>query len=510
MSDAQQEVMLNLFLRYATPSRTPDNETGAEGANWIPVARQIPARGESVLVAVQFDHADDWRVKVGGLSDEGAWTVFGASWTPSHWMPLPAAPGASHSPAMAAAAPADERAGVKRTTFPEGCRSQECEDCKWAQREGVSLCEGCEALANRAAASPAAEASLDSGDILADAYISAVAARSMTDAQIDETRSNLDARGSSLYEPHQWQIEMRRRFARAIIAAAPQPAQADARDEEAYVAKRMTEALATVYATIIGDDPVDAEDGLNAIERVVRAAQVLRLEVDLYRAQADAPADGTYLTANERDQIVSALAASLPRSTEEYRQQICDAIRAAGVPAEAPESITRESALAAIDEFELVCDNNDARNLTDGEKFAVSEFVISLFENAPLIGSASERRPITYISTQATNCASCGEHKHTPLRIDWMGGYVCLTCIDRELESRSLGVAVAVAAIQYALNADEGMEWLACWNEGRFDACRREWPDAPEQCYIGADSFHPKDQQQSRAGALTDLRAEDQ
>ena len=39
----------------------------------------------------------------------------------------------------------------------------------------------------------------------------------------------------------------------------------------------------------------------------------------------------------------------------------------------------------------------------------------------------------TYSSTQATNCASCGEHKHTPLRIDAMGGYVCLTCIDKKL-----------------------------------------------------------------------------
>ncbi|KVQ85527.1 hypothetical protein WK07_04315 [Burkholderia multivorans] len=55
------------------------------------------------------------------------------------------------------AAPADERAAVKRTAFPEGCRSQECEDCKWAQREGVSLCEGCEELANRAAASPTSD-----------------------------------------------------------------------------------------------------------------------------------------------------------------------------------------------------------------------------------------------------------------------------------------------------------------------------------------------------------------
>ncbi|MGB4061565.1 MAG: hypothetical protein WBK26_15270 [Burkholderiaceae bacterium] len=41
----------------------------------------------------------------------------------------------------------------------------------------------------------------------------------------------------------------------------------------------------------------------------------------------------------------------------------------------------------------------------------------------------------TYTSTQATTCASCGEHKHTPLRIDKMGGYVCLTCIDQKLGS---------------------------------------------------------------------------
>lgn len=40
----------------------------------------------------------------------------------------------------------------------------------------------------------------------------------------------------------------------------------------------------------------------------------------------------------------------------------------------------------------------------------------------------------TYASTQATNCAGCGEYKHTPLRVDWMGGYVCLTCIDKKLE----------------------------------------------------------------------------
>lgn len=36
-------------------------------------------------------------------------------------------------------------------------------------------------------------------------------------------------------------------------------------------------------------------------------------------------------------------------------------------------------------------------------------------------------------STQATTCAECGKHKDTPLRVDAMGGYVCLTCIDKKL-----------------------------------------------------------------------------
>jgi len=39
----------------------------------------------------------------------------------------------------------------------------------------------------------------------------------------------------------------------------------------------------------------------------------------------------------------------------------------------------------------------------------------------------------TYHSTQHTCCAVCGQDKHTPLRNDNMGGYVCLTCIDKEL-----------------------------------------------------------------------------
>ena len=52
-----------------------------------------------------------------------------------------------------------------------------------------------------------------------------------------------------------------------------------------------------------------------------------------------------------------------------------------------------------------------------------------------MLALAQPEQEPTYTSTQATNCAGCGEHKHTPLRIDAMGGYVCLTCIDKKLGS---------------------------------------------------------------------------
>ncbi len=45
-----------------------------------------------------------------------------------------------------------------------------------------------------------------------------------------------------------------------------------------------------------------------------------------------------------------------------------------------------------------------------------------------------KKENFTYSSNQATNCAGCSNHKHTPLRVDAMGGYVCLTCIYNELD----------------------------------------------------------------------------
>ena len=55
----------------------------------------------------------------------------------------------------------------------------------------------------------------------------------------------------------------------------------------------------------------------------------------------------------------------------------------------------------------------------------------------------------------------------------------------------------AVAAIAFALKTDDGLTFLRLWNEGEFDVLRREWPEAPEDIYIGADALHPKSKAQA-------------
>ena len=58
------------------------------------------------------------------------------------------------------------------------------------------------------------------------------------------------------------------------------------------------------------------------------------------------------------------------------------------------------------------------------------------------------------------------------------------------VEADLLRPDAAVAAIQFALNDDDGMQFLRLWNGGDFDVIRREWPEAPEEVFIGADPLH--------------------
>lgn len=56
--------------------------------------------------------------------------------------------------------------------------------------------------------------------------------------------------------------------------------------------------------------------------------------------------------------------------------------------------------------------------------------------------------------------------------------------------SRVLSGDAAVAAIEFAMQTDEGMNFLRCWIHGDFDVIRKEWPEAPEAVFIGADSLY--------------------
>ncbi|WP_249415216.1 DUF551 domain-containing protein [Citrobacter sp. RHBSTW-00599] len=58
---------------------------------WIPVSERMPEDSSDVLCTAEFDGPGDWRKKV-GYWHEGKWVVYGASWTPTHWMPLPNPP----------------------------------------------------------------------------------------------------------------------------------------------------------------------------------------------------------------------------------------------------------------------------------------------------------------------------------------------------------------------------------------------------------------------------------
>ncbi|MCZ8759330.1 DUF551 domain-containing protein [Escherichia albertii] len=64
---------------------------------WISCSERMPDTKTAVLVAVEFDRKGDWRMKwatyIPGHPDANdGWIIPGASWKPSHWMPLPAAP----------------------------------------------------------------------------------------------------------------------------------------------------------------------------------------------------------------------------------------------------------------------------------------------------------------------------------------------------------------------------------------------------------------------------------
>ncbi|EIW8272271.1 DUF551 domain-containing protein [Escherichia coli] len=74
-----------------------DGPTPVTPDGWISCSERMPDSKTAVLVAREFDRKGDWRMKwatyIPGHPDANdGWIIPGASWIPSHWMPLPEPP----------------------------------------------------------------------------------------------------------------------------------------------------------------------------------------------------------------------------------------------------------------------------------------------------------------------------------------------------------------------------------------------------------------------------------
>lgn len=82
----------------AAAPQSPSSELATVPGKWIPVSEQMPPSRHEVLVGRWWGEKPRWCCKwatyIPGHPDaqSSGWLIPGASWTPTHWMPLPAAP----------------------------------------------------------------------------------------------------------------------------------------------------------------------------------------------------------------------------------------------------------------------------------------------------------------------------------------------------------------------------------------------------------------------------------
>lgn len=86
-----------LLVQDAEPNFDVNGNSPVIPDGWISCSERMPNTKTAVLVAVEFDRKGDWRMKwatyIPGHPDANdGWIIPGASWKPSHWMPLPEPP----------------------------------------------------------------------------------------------------------------------------------------------------------------------------------------------------------------------------------------------------------------------------------------------------------------------------------------------------------------------------------------------------------------------------------
>ncbi|EID7294259.1 ead/Ea22-like family protein [Escherichia coli] len=86
-----------LLVQDAEPNFDVNGNYPVTPDGWISCSERMPDTKTAVLVAREFDRKGDWRMKwatyIPGHPDANdGWVIPGASWIPSHWMPLPEPP----------------------------------------------------------------------------------------------------------------------------------------------------------------------------------------------------------------------------------------------------------------------------------------------------------------------------------------------------------------------------------------------------------------------------------
>ncbi|HBR2808120.1 TPA: DUF551 domain-containing protein [Klebsiella pneumoniae] len=82
----------------AAATQSPGSEPATLPGKWIPVSEQMPPSRHEVLVGRWWGEKPRWCCKwatyIPGHPDaqSSGWLIPGASWTPTHWMQLPAGP----------------------------------------------------------------------------------------------------------------------------------------------------------------------------------------------------------------------------------------------------------------------------------------------------------------------------------------------------------------------------------------------------------------------------------
>ncbi|MCS7821942.1 hypothetical protein N0019_26680 [Pseudomonas aeruginosa] len=197
----------------------------------------------------------------------------------------------------------------------------------------------------------------------------------------------------------------------------PQPSPAQAEAERPEVVARVVHSNPVVLGQC---GPLNANDELMTVAQ--HAASVARWAEMFNRVE------------QERD----AALAEVERLRESKGDPVGSLEKCMKVMYERDEHAKRlEAALARVAELEKeLAMARDAAAKGDAARHAAGGMEMEIQELREKVTELRKelRSRWTYASTQATNCAGCGEYKHTPLRVDWMGGYVCLTCIDKKLE----------------------------------------------------------------------------